>query len=395
MKSQRFTIAVLTAVVAIAGMNQGLTLPLLAILLEQQGVSTIANGLNTAALYIGMLLVSPWLEWPLRRFGFRSTIFLGLVLLSATTLLLPLVDGLTVWFCLRLLMGVGDNTLHYASQIWVTQLASPERRGRILSVYGLAYGVGFSVGPLGINLLPWGTWAPFAAMSVCYLAAFVLLGRIGNAYPPAVSAAAKGQNRYAAVVRMGWLALIPSFLYGFMEASLNGSFPVYALRVGVSAEWVSVILPSFVIGSLVLQLPLGSLSDRIGRQKVMVACAAVGALCFALFPLAGSSVWSMVALLTVAGAAVGSFYSLGLAFAADILPGEMVPTAGIIAGMNFSVASIVAPNLNGCLLPLSPGMMFYVMAGLLGVFVLAGLSSSPGVSRRADRQAVAPRADGA
>ncbi|MBO8163321.1 MAG: MFS transporter [Brevibacillus sp.] len=370
MPSSRYTIWTLIVVVAVAGANQGLTLPLLAILLEEQGVSSVANGLNAAAMYIGILLVTPWWEAPLRRFGFRSLIVFGLLLVTVSTLSLPFVSGLTVWFLLRMVMGIGDSALHYASQLWVTEVSPAERRGRDISLYGLAYGVGFSIGPLGINLLGFGRWAPFVALSLLYLVAFVMMGRLPNAYPqPVSSAAGKRENRYVLVTRLAWLALIPSFLYGYMEASLNGNFPVYALRNGISAEWVSLILPSFVVGSLVLQLPLGTLSDRVGRRQVMMGCAIVGAVAFSLFPLVGDSAWMMMGLLAVAGAAVGSFYSLGMAYAADILPLGMVPTSGIIAGMNFSVASILGPNINGYLIEyVFPGMMFLVMGGMLAVF---------------------------
>jgi MFS family permease len=376
MPSSRYTFWVLILVVVIAGVSQGLTIPLLAVLLEKQGVSSLTNGLNAAALYIGMILVSPWLEVPLRRIGYRSTILWGLLLVTAATVLLPLFSHLAVWFVLRLLMGVGDSSLHYASQMWVTKIAPPQRRGRDLSLYGLAYGIGFSVGPLGINLLPYGIWAPFAAVTVLYVLAFCLLARIRNEFPDSVSPDADGErgNRYAVVFRLGWLALIPSFLYGFMETSLNGSFPVYALRTGISVEWVSLILPSFVVGSIILQMPLGALSDRIGRKQVMCACALVGAAAFLLFPLSGGNVWLMMLLLALAGAAVGSFYSLGLAYAADILPASMVPTAGIIAGVNFGVASILAPNVNGLLMQLwEPWTIFWLMGGQLLAFAAACL----------------------
>jgi len=374
MPSSRFTFRVLILVVLIAGVSQGLTIPLLAVLLEEQGVSTVVNGLNAAALYVGVVLASPFLEIPLRRIGYRSTILYGLGLVTLATVLLPVFSNLTIWFVLRLLMGIGDSSLHYASQMWVTKIAAPERRGRDLSLYGLAYGIGFSIGPLGMYLLPFGMWVPFAAVCAIYLVAFGLLSRIRNAYPDPVPMTERKENRYAAVIRLGWLALIPSFLYGFMETSLNGSFPVYALRVGVSVEWVAILLPSFVVGSILLQMPLGSLSDRLGRKPVMVACALVGAAAFCLFPLAGSHVWLMMALLAVAGAAVGSFYSLGLAYATDILPGSMVPTAGIIAGMNFGVASILAPNVNGFLMEyVAPSMMFTVMAMMLTGFAVCSL----------------------
>jgi MFS family permease len=390
MPSSRFTFYVLILVVAIAGMSQGLTLPLLSILLEKQGISSVANGFNAAALYIGILFVSPWLELVLRRFGYRTTIIAGMVLVTVTTLLFPVFQNYLVWFWLRFLLGIGDSALHYASQMWVTAISPPERRGRDISLYGFAYGAGFSVGPLGMLLLPLGAWAPFLAVSLFYAVSFYLLGRLQNTYPQVHEKSANTANRYSTVLRWGWLALLPPFLYGYMEATLNVNFPVYALRNGISTEWVSLILPAFVIGSLALQLPLGRWSDRIGRQKLMMGTAAVGAVMFFLFPLAGTDVWWMMLFSAIVGAAVGSFYSLGLALAADILPGSMVPTAGIMAGMNFSIASIMAPNFNGWLIDrFWQGSMFWVMSILLALFTVSGFFfRRSGINRPIEAEAV-------
>ncbi|MDN9010565.1 MFS transporter [Brevibacillus laterosporus] len=387
MKSSRFTFTTLLVVVFIAGITQGLTLPLLAILLEERGISAVSNGLNAAALYVGMFIMSPLMEIFLRKWGYRTCLFIGLVLVTFSTLLLPLFTSLSVWFVLRLIMGMGDSALHYTSQIWVTATSTPERRGRDLSLYGLSYGAGFSVGPLAINLMPFGLWAPFMALVACNLVAFFMLLQIRNAYPPEVKAnggkkVVKSREKYKMVIQMTWLALIPAFLYGFMETTLNGSFPIAALRTGISAESVSIILPSFVVGSLFLQLPLGTLSDRVGRKKVMMCCAVIGCIAFMLFPLATSSVPLMMLLLASAGAAVGSFYSLGLAYCADILPQGLIPIAGIIASMNFSVASIITPSVNGFLINyISPTSIFVAMGVMFIVFFLAAIFFRPEKAR--------------
>jgi len=391
MSASRYTFFTLIVIVAIAGMSQGLTLPLLAILLEQQGVSSVANGINAAALYIGIMLVTPWLEIPLRRIGYRTTIVYGLILITIATVLLPFFNHLAIWFILRMLLGAGDSALHYSSQMWVTALASPETRGRDISLYGLAFGVGFSIGPLGLNLLSLGLWAPFAALAATYVIAFFMVAKLKNEFPDMPQKTGESKNKYALVVGLAWWALIPSFIYGYLEASLNGSFPVYALRIGVSVESVSIILASFVIGSILLQMPIGSLSDRIGRKKVMGACAFIGAAAFLLFPLAGQSVWLMMTILAIAGAAVGSFYSLGLAYSVDILPASLVPTAGIIASLNYSIASIAGPTANGYVFEyMEPWMMFGLIGGLLALFTILGFFFREGAARKKQEEHTLP-----
>ncbi|MBT2650116.1 MFS transporter [Bacillus sp. ISL-34] len=378
MRSTKFTVITLVFLIFIAGITQGLILPMLSIILEKRGVSTLVNGFNNTAIYVGMLLILPWIETPLRRFGYRTIIIFGLALVTISTIFLPLFHSLSIWFILRLIMGMGDSAIHYASQIWITQIAPEEKRGRYISLYGLLYGLGFSIGPLGINLLPLGLWVPFAVVSLCCAIAFLMLGLINNMHPSSNNDDSSGGAKYTAVIRYGWLAFIPPLLYGYNEASLNGSFPIYALRIGVSPEWISLILPSFVIGNLILQYPIGILSDRIGRKPILTASAVVACISFVLFPYVSHSVWMMMCLLAIAGAGVGSFYALGLAYAADVLPKSMVPTAGLIAMLNFSTASMVAPSINGYVLGnFPPGMMFNIIGTLLGLFVILSFLYRP------------------
>lgn len=52
-------------------------LPLIAIIFEQDGVSSSLNGLNATALYIGILLASPLMERPLQKIGYKPMIIIG------------------------------------------------------------------------------------------------------------------------------------------------------------------------------------------------------------------------------------------------------------------------------------------------------------------------------
>ena len=153
---------ILLVIIALTGMTQGLLIPLLTTLLEQRGMSSSINGLNAAALYLGMLLMVPVVGPILRRAGYRRVILTGLLIIACCAVLFPFFDGPPVWSGLLLLVGAGDCLLHFATQLWVTSASPPETRGRHITQYGFAFGAGFGLGPLGINLLNWGLWAPFS-----------------------------------------------------------------------------------------------------------------------------------------------------------------------------------------------------------------------------------------
>jgi len=345
--SFRYRLIVLLLAVVVAGMSQGLLLPLLSIMLERSGVSSDMNGLNSAAMYIGIFCTMFFIERPVKRYGYRNVIVAGIAIVSMAGILFPLTESLAVWFVLRLLVGVGDSALHYTTQLWIVSSSPAEGRGKYISFYGMAYGIGFSVGPLGINLLPLGKAVPFLTTSAIFVVVLLLVLRLRNEYPEPIKKDAARENRFMATYRIAWFVLIPGLLYGLMESSMNSSFPLYGLRIGLEGHWISLLLLAFGVGSLVLQLPLGMLSDRIGRKPVLIVCGLTGALAFLTIPAAGSQVAVLFLLFAVAGGVVGSFFTLGLAYAADILPRSMLPTANVIASIHFSIGSMMGPTLGG------------------------------------------------
>lgn len=105
--------------------------------------------------------------------GFKKLIISGLVLVMLSLVAFPLIPSVAVWFVLRVLVGIGDSALHYAAQLWVLMMSTVKNRGRSISFYGMSYGLGFSIGPLGIPLLKYGEAVPFIILAVLFL--FILL----------------------------------------------------------------------------------------------------------------------------------------------------------------------------------------------------------------------------
>lgn len=376
--SFRYRLITLLLVVVLAGMSQGLLLPLLSIMLEESGISPDRNGINSAAMYIGIFCTMFFIERPVMRFGYKKVILVGVTLVTIATFLFPFTHSLAIWFVLRLLVGVGDSSLHYATQLWIVSTSPSNRRGRYISLYGMAYGLGFSIGPLGINLLPLGRAVPFLASCLFFITVLLLVSRMKNEMPERMEKNAANGNRFVRTYRLAWFVLIPGLLYGLMESSMNSSFPLYGIRIALNQHWISLLLLSFGVGALILQLPLGIWSDRIGRKPVLITCGIIGSLAFFGIPLAGNNVALLFVLFAIAGGVVGSFYSLGLAYAADILPRAILPAANVIASIHFSIGSIMGPTLGGFgIRYYSVHSIFLFLGAAFLVFALLGFGFRP------------------
>lgn len=377
MNHPRYRFWVLIVMVAIAGFSQGMLLPVLAIMLDKIGVPPSLNGLNAAALYIGILLASPFIEKPVRRYGYKPIIVAGLVIVMGSVILFPFWQVFWFWFILRIIVGIGDNMLHFATQVWITSTSPEAKRGRNIALYGLAFGLGFGIGPLMTRLLSVNEFLPFIIATCASLLAWLFLISLKNEWPDNEFETASGLGtwaKYKEVIRLSWFALLPGFGYGFLEASLHGNFPVYAIRSGITIEWVSILLPAFVAGSLLTQLPLGMLGDRIGRRKLLLYITFLGFVSFLGAILVEFSMTLLLLSFIMTGAIIGSLFSLGITYMADLLPKGLLPTGNVMAGVFFAVGSICGPLVGGLFIEwFERGSLYYSMAGMLFFVFVAGL----------------------
>ena len=373
MNKQVYRFWVLVSIVAISGFSQGMLLPLIAIIFENSGVSSSLNGLHATGLYIGVLLASPFMEQPLRRFGYKPLIVVGGLLVIVSLASFPLWHSFWFWFVLRFFIGVGDHMLHFSTQTWITSFSSEKRRGRNIALYGLFFGLGFAAGPLMTRLIDIYLYLPFIISSIISLLVWLTVLFIKNEFPEKdmeTTSFFGTMQRFAKVWKYAWVAFLPPFGYGFLEASLNGNFPVYALRNGISIEAVSILLPAFAVGSIVFQLPLGLLSDKLGRRNVLLFVTLSGTVSFFAASMLEHSMVGLMICFIIAGMLVGSTFSLGITYMADLLPKNLLPAGNLMCGIAFSVGSISGPFLGGVFIQFVSVSFFFVIAAMLfGIFV--------------------------
>ncbi|SDN74185.1 MFS transporter [Alkalicoccus daliensis] len=368
---------VLVGMVLIAGFSQGMLLPVLAVMLEGAGVSSSANGLNAAALYMGIILISPFIEAPVRKYGYKPVILIGLVLVTISVMLFPLWQAFWFWFVLRMVVGIADNLIHFSTQVWISTTSTPEKRGRQLALYGLAFGMGFGLGPMMTRLLEIHQFLPFIISAVMSLIAFGFMLLLKNEWPVKELATASKMgtfSRYKKVIKLAWFALLPGFCYGYLEASLHGNYPVYALRMGIDIQLTTMfLLPGFVFGSLVTQLPLGILSDKLGRSRVLLTLMGTGGLLFMLMPLIEQYPIVLFSGFVITGMLLGSLFSLGITYLADLVPASLLPTGNVMTAVLFGFGSMTGPIVGGILIEvIGSGAIYYSISAMLGLMVAAG-----------------------
>ena len=364
-----FRFWILVSLVAISGFSQGMLLPLIAVIFEKSGVSPSLNGLNATALYIGILLVSPFMEMPLRKYGYKPVIIFGGGIVVAALALFPLWKTFWFWFALRLLIGIGDHALHFATQTWITSFSPVEKRGRNISLYGLFFGIGFATGPLMTPLVDSNQSLPFIVSSILCLMGWGFVFALKNEFPEQnvkINSFLATIKQFRKALKFGWVAFLPPFTYGFLESSLNGSFPIYALRINIDVSSVSFVLSAFAIGSIITQLPLGMLSDQYGRRNILISVLFLGFISFTAASFMEHSFTGLFISFLFSGMVVGSTFSLGISYMTDLVPRDLLPTGNLLCGIFYSLGSLSGPIIGGLFIRFTQGIsFFYIISTML------------------------------
>jgi MFS family permease len=172
-----------------------------------------------------------------------------------------------------------------------------------------------------------------------------------------------------------------ALLYSFRMLGLFMVLPLLALYAadypGASPTMIGLALGAYGLSQALLQIPLGWLSDRIGRKPVIIAGLLVFALGSVMAALA-DSVWGIVLGRCLQGA--GAIASTVMALVADLTSPEQRTKAmamvGMSIGLSFAVALVLGP-----VVAASGGLpaVFWLTALLaaVGVLIVIGLVPTP------------------
>lgn len=326
------------------GMSLSLSLPLLAIVMEQRGYSSSIIGINSTIGGVAALICTPFVPALARLVGAVWLLLWSVVLAAVIMPLFYVFDSLTVWFVLRFLLGLCVNTSFILSEFWINALAPAGKRGLVMGIYGTVLSVGFAVGPAILSLvgsegfLPFGIGTALLALAVIP----VLIGLLSD--PPVAEGEARSFVHYLAVVP---LATFAALAMGATESAIMTLSPVYGLRLGYSEHVAALLVTSVAIGNVVSQVPLGLLSDRMDRRVLLAAIALFGAVMAPLVMGLSSVLPALIVFMALCGGTAAGLYSVGLTHLGARLSGAELASANAAFLFMYSVGMLMGPVLTG------------------------------------------------
>ena len=158
-------------------------------------------------------------------------------------------------------------------------------------------------------------------------------------------------------------------LSGLASAGFFGVGTIYAVKAGLSVSETALFMTLFIGFGAASQWPLGWLSDKIDRRKViLLCCASVISICIVLASFEFTSTIFLI-LSALVGAFTLPLYSLGVAQANDRLePKQMISASGTIV-LVFSVFAALGPLTMSYFLELFEMFGFMLYMGIVHLII--------------------------
>lgn len=340
--------------------------PLAVALMERQGLGSTEIGCLSALIFVGVLVLAPFQQALIARFGVMPTYQAGKILVVAAFVECAQAGSAGAWAAAFFLLGLGGALTWPLTDTLLAEQAPADRKGAWLGLFQAGMGLAFAVGPLvAAGFAAWPHEVFIGAAVLAGLSSLPLLGRRCAVSPASADDGAGLREVWAGAA--GLVAV--AFLGGLFE---NGTHTVGVL-VALDLNWpaaAAVALPGVMaLGSFAVQYPLGRVADRQGTRGVLLGGFALLTLSVVALPLVARwplLLWGMALAWGVAG---GCLYTLAMTGSAQRFSPRQVAAATTLMVLGYTLGSAAGPVLGGC--AMEAGSLEGV-AGVFGVMALLG-----------------------
>jgi MFS family permease len=350
--------------------GNGLQGTLLGVRGEIEGFSTLQMSFVMSAYFVGFLGGSRLAPELIRRVG-HVRVFAALAsFISAVMILYPAFTNPVAWSLGRALIGFCFSGVYVTAESWLNNAADNENRGKALSLYMIVQMFGI-VSAQGLLLI--GDPAGYEIFILASVLISISFGPILLSISPTPAFDTAKPMSLRRLMDASPLGCVGMFLLGGVFSAQFGMSAVYGSKAGLSLVEISTFVATFYIGAVVLQYPLGWMSDRMDRRVLVLFVAAFGAGGSAMAVVFGGQYWLLLVAAFLVGGLSNPLYSLLIAHTNDYLDhDDMAAASGGLVFIN-GLGAIAGPLITGWLMSetvFGPSGYFMFMAFLLTMLAI-------------------------
>lgn len=364
-----FSLIVSMALIAVGG---GLIFAYIPVKLGALGYAPSMPGWILTSMALGGFIGCIGTGGVVKRVGHARAYMTMASLLILSHLTLAVSNDPYVWMAARVGYGIGASGLFIISQSWLNDACPNAWRGRVMATFYMAYVLCIGFGSYLISFvdIDAGTGPLWAVLFVTVAILPVGMTNLRAPLPPEYV-----QVSFRGVWRISQVGLIGLLAVGGLSMLVQGFAPIYAQARGYDQQEIGLLLFLMQFGMIAVQMPLGALSDRMDRRRVLVAaCILVVVFAGVATRLDGVHLLVLIAVFAVWAGATETIYAVANAHANDRADPQYYVSLQMTMLFAWSASGFLLPGVASLLTELiGPEAFMYVavaIAGAYGLFVL-------------------------
>ncbi|AIW16897.1 MFS transporter [Vibrio tubiashii] len=307
---------------------------------EQVGVQSI--GFVLSMYSVGFLLGAIIGKRVLRQIGLVRTFAMCGSLGASAILIMGLSSEIWLWAIMRAVMGFCIACATATLDTWFNSVSTESNRGKILAVNQVVILSAITLGQFGLALAPPSETTLFILCGVLFSISVSPVVFVSH-FEPQIEQTESIPLRE--IYTLSPLGFMTCFVCGILYSTIANMLPVYADGQGITGFQLSVFMGAATAGGIILQLPMGYLSDKFERRKVILSgCFVLAIVSFAL-PVSMQYQWQVAPLILVAltMGLIACLYPLSISETFDrALKAQLVP---VLSGLLciYAIGSVIGP----------------------------------------------------
>ena len=351
----------------------------------------IATGIMMSAYFVGFFIGATVVPRLVTKVGHIRVFAAFASMASLSSLVHVVFVDPYVWIFARFLTGFSMIGIFIIVESWLNDRANNKTRGKVLSLYMLVTYVGMALGNLLLNVSDPKYYEPFILISLLFSIALIPI-LLTKRKPPKFRK--NSAIKIKELFKISPFGTVSMFCTGFIFAPIFSLLSVYAVTMKLGIFETSLLLVGVMLAGALFQWPIGSLSDKYDRRKIIIG-SSLAAIIFSLSAIFVSGVGNSLSNLFIESTVSFNYFStvidktrlfifvillagvtlplfaLNLALVNDYIPKEKFVAAGSGLNIIFGLGAMAGPIMCSILMHfLGPnGFFIHILIFLIVIIV--------------------------
>ncbi len=353
----------------------------------------IATGTMMSSYFIGFFIGATMVPKLVAKVG-HIRVFAAFASMASLSSLIHIVFvDPYIWIMARFLTGFSMIGIFIIVESWLNDRANNKTRGKVLSLYMLITYVGMALGNFLLNVSNPKHYEPFILISLLFSIALIPI-LLTKRKPPKFKKTSS--IKIKELFKISPFGSVSMFCTGFIFAPIFSLLSVYAISMKLTIFETSLLLVGVMLAGALFQWPIGSLSDKYDRRKIIIA-SSITAIFFSFSAIYASGIGNSLSNLFIESTVSFNYFStamdktklfifvvllagvtlplfsLNLALVNDYIPKEKFVAAGGGLNIIFGLGAMAGPLMCSTLMHfLGPNGFFIHLLIFLFTIIIFG-----------------------